>query len=83
MIACLWPCRYFSINDIDDYYKKKDPKPLIFCHFARGLAEKMYDEVPDYASLYKTLMEALNGEWGGDDTAAVPGCIEAKRSWEL
>jgi hypothetical protein len=53
--------RYFSISDIDDYYKKKDPKPLIFCHFAKGLAEKMYDEVPDYASLYKTLMEALNG----------------------
>jgi hypothetical protein len=56
--------RYFNINDIDDFYKKKDPKPLIFCHFARGLAEKMYDDVPDYASLYKTLMEALNGAQG-------------------
>lgn len=54
--------QYFSINDIDDYYKKKDPKPLIFCHFARGLAEKAYDEVADYPSLYKTLMEALTGK---------------------
>ena len=54
--------KYFNVSDVDDYYKKKDPKPLIFCHFARGLGEKMYDEVPDYASLYKTLMEALAGE---------------------
>ena len=53
--------KYFSIADVDDYYKKKDPKPLIFCHFARGLAEKVYDEVEDYAFLYKTLMEALTG----------------------
>ncbi len=37
------------------------PKPLIFCHFARGLTEKVYDEVADYPSLYKTLMEALTG----------------------
>ena len=33
--------KYFSITDIDDYYKKKDAKPLIFCHFAKGLAEKV------------------------------------------
>ena len=52
--------KYFSVADIDDYYKKKDPKPLIFCHFARGLADKAYDEVADYTSLYKTLTEALN-----------------------
>lgn len=51
--------KYFSVGDIDDYYKKKDPKPLIFCHFARGLADKAYDEVPDYTSLFKTLTEAL------------------------
>lgn len=49
--------KYFNIPDIDDYYKKADPKPLIFCHFARGLAEKVYNEVPDFQSLYKTLME--------------------------
>ncbi len=65
---CVPPClcvhRYFSVNDIDDYYRKKDPKPLIFCHFAKGLTEKAYDEVQDYPTLYKTLMEALNGEQG-------------------
>jgi hypothetical protein len=37
--------KYFAINDIDDYYKKKDARPLIFCHFARGLSDKTYDEV--------------------------------------
>lgn len=51
--------KYFNVADIDDYYKKKDAKPLIFCHFARGLGDKLYDEVNDYNSLYKTLMEAL------------------------
>ena len=49
--------KYFAITDIDDYYKKTDAKPLIFCHFARGLAEKVYNEVSDYQILYKTLME--------------------------
>jgi hypothetical protein len=43
------------------------PKPLIFCHFARGLAEKVYDEVNEYAFLYKTLMEALTGRYLGKD----------------
>jgi hypothetical protein len=37
--------KYFTINDIDDFYKKKDARPLIFCHFARGLTDKTYDEV--------------------------------------
>jgi hypothetical protein len=37
--------KYFAISDIDDYYKKKDARPLIFCHFARGLSDKTYDEV--------------------------------------
>jgi hypothetical protein len=37
--------KYFTIDSVDDFYRKKDPKPLIFCHFARGLADKTYDEV--------------------------------------
>jgi hypothetical protein len=37
--------KYFTINDIDDFYKKKDARPLIFCHFARGMGDKTYDEV--------------------------------------
>ena len=40
--------KYFTINDIDDYYKKVDPKPLIFCNFANGLTEKVYNEVKDF-----------------------------------
>jgi dynein heavy chain, axonemal len=51
--------KYFSISDIDDYYKRVDPKPLIFCHFSSGLGEKVYNEVQEYGGLYKTLMEAL------------------------
>jgi len=31
----------------------------MFSHFARGLSDKMYDEVPDYHHLYKVLSEAL------------------------
>ena len=37
--------KYFSISDVDDFYKKKDAKPLIFCTFARGMSDKTYDEV--------------------------------------
>ena len=49
--------KYFNVSDIDDYYKKADAKPLIFCHFARGLGEKVYNEVTEFRDLYKTLME--------------------------
>lgn len=52
--------KYFNIADIDDYYKKKDAKPLIFCHFAGGLQETVYDEIGDYSTLSKTLTEALD-----------------------
>ena len=51
--------KYFNIPDIDDYYKKKDAKPLIFCHFAQGLGDPVYNEVVDFAALGKTLTEAL------------------------
>ncbi|KAI8464229.1 MAG: flagellar alpha dynein [Monoraphidium minutum] len=51
--------KYLAPPDVDDYYRKKDPRPLMFSHFARGLADKTYDEVPDYQHLYKVLTEAL------------------------
>lgn len=51
--------KYFNVADIDDYYKKTDPKPLIFCHFARGLGDKVYNEVTEFKALYKTLMEVI------------------------
>lgn len=70
--ACSIAKKYFSIGDIDDYYKKKDPKPLIFCHFAGGLGEKVYNEVFEYGSLYKTLTEALE-EY--NETNAVMGLV--------
>lgn len=49
--------KYFTMPDIDDYYKKIAPKPLIFCHFARGTSEMVYNEVLDYQSVYRTLKE--------------------------
>eukprot|EP00884_Botryococcus_braunii_P010094 jgi/Botrbrau1/19086/Bobra.0077s0003.2 len=52
--------KYFTLPDIDDYYKKSGAKPLIFCHFARGTSEKVYNEVLDYQSMYHTLKEALD-----------------------
>jgi hypothetical protein len=64
------------VPDVDDFYKKKDPKPLIFCHFARGLADRAYDDVPDYPSLYKTLMEALNGVIGALGTRMVKAYVK-------
>lgn len=51
--------KYFNVADIDDYYKKTDPKPLIFCHFARGLGDKVYNEVTEFKALYKTLTEVI------------------------
>ena len=36
--------KYLAPPDVDDYYRKKDPRPLMFCNFARGLADKTYDE---------------------------------------
>lgn len=56
--------KYFNVPDIDDYYKKADAKPLIFCHFARGLGEKVYNEVTEFKDLYKTLMEVRPSNFG-------------------
>ncbi|KIY98975.1 dynein heavy chain, partial [Monoraphidium neglectum] len=51
--------KYLALPDIDEFYRKKDPRPLMFSHFARGMADKTYDEVPDFQHLYKVLTEAL------------------------
>ncbi|GBF96391.1 dynein heavy chain axonemal [Raphidocelis subcapitata] len=51
--------KYLALPEIDEYYRKKDPRPLVFSHFARGLADKTYDEVADYTQLYRVLTEAL------------------------
>jgi hypothetical protein len=39
------PNAQLGTSEIDEYYRKKDPRPLVFSHFARGLADKTYDEV--------------------------------------
>ena len=38
---------------------QKDPELLVFCHFANGLIEKIYDAVPNLDTLNKLLQEAL------------------------
>jgi dynein heavy chain len=48
-----------QLADADDFYRKKDPKPLIFCPFARGLGDRAYDEAPDLQHVHKVLGEAL------------------------
>ena len=68
--------KYFNISDIDDFYKKTDPKPLIFCHFAKGLSERVYNEVTDYSSMYNILIEVgtwhhtFTGRWNHPHAAA-------------
>eukprot|EP00899_Mesostigma_viride_P003607 jgi/Mesvir1/13247/Mv18980-RA.1 len=51
--------KFFKIDDISEYYKTENAKPLIFCHFANGLAEKVYNEVHEFSRLQKVLEEAL------------------------
>jgi dynein heavy chain len=68
--------KYFAINDIDDYYKKKDARPLIFCHFARGLSDKTYDEVRQHASVTTVCCGGLckRGVSAMADANAAPTC---------
>lgn len=40
-------------------YFQATPEPLVFCHFALGLAERVYDQIPTIDSLFKVLDEAL------------------------
>lgn len=44
-------------SDLEDYYKKADPKPLIFCNFALGNGDRKYAEVTDFKRLSRTLTE--------------------------
>ena len=40
--------KFFKIPGIEDFYKKDDAKPLIFCHFAGGISEeKVYNDITD------------------------------------
>jgi hypothetical protein len=45
--------------DLEEYYRAKDPKPLLFCHFANGRGGSEYGEVCDAAS-WKRLQRTLN-----------------------
>ncbi|KAI3429649.1 hypothetical protein D9Q98_005734 [Chlorella vulgaris] len=63
--------KYFNLPDLEEYYRAKDPKPLLFCHFANGRGGSEYGEVCDAASwkrLQRTLNEGL-GEY--NETNAV------------
>ena len=51
-------CCYCFIQDIIEEALKAEP--LIFCHFASGIGEPKYLSVPSWASLSKTLEEALD-----------------------
>lgn len=49
----------FDVDDINDFFKKENPKPLIFSHFAKGMGEAVYDAVASFDSLSKILTDAL------------------------
>jgi dynein heavy chain len=51
--------KFFRINDLPDYYKREQAKPLIFSHFAGGLGDRVYNEVTSFEGLSKILEEAL------------------------
>eukprot|EP00744_Colponema_vietnamica_P001598 GILI01002635.1.p1 GENE.GILI01002635.1~~GILI01002635.1.p1 ORF type:complete len:2087 (-),score=720.86 GILI01002635.1:371-6598(-) len=50
----------FSKFNLKKYFAKDNPEPLIFCHFANGLQDQIYDQVSSLESLNKILMDALN-----------------------
>lgn len=49
----------FDVDDINDYFKKDNPKPLIFAHFAGGMGERNYDIINSFDALQKLLNDAL------------------------
>ena len=51
--------KFFNLPDIGDYYKAKDAKPLIFCNFARGVGEGIYDSISDWDALSTILVDCL------------------------
>ena len=51
--------KFFKIPGIEDFYKKDDAKPLIFCHFAGGIEEKVYNDITEYSKLQKILEDTL------------------------
>ena len=51
--------KFFKIPGIEDFYKKDDAKPLIFCHFAGGIEEKVYNDINEFSKLQKILEDTL------------------------
>ena len=51
--------KFFKIPGIEDFYKKDDAKPLIFCHFAGGISEKVYNDINTFSKLQQILEDTL------------------------
>ena len=51
--------KFFKIPGIDDFYAREKAKPLIFCHFAGGVEEKIYNDIAEYSKLQKILEDTL------------------------
>ena len=49
---------FFKIPGIEEFYKKDNAKPLIFCHFAGGIEEKIYNDINEF-SCFKNLEDTL------------------------
>lgn len=46
---------------LDKFYSKEKSDPLVFCHFAANMSDKIYDQVTSIDHMSKTLNEALRG----------------------
>ena len=51
--------KFFKIPGIEEFYKKDNAKPLIFCHFAGGIEEKIYNDINEFSVLQKILEDTL------------------------
>ena len=50
----------FPSLNIARYYSKEKSDPLVFCHFAENMNDKVYDQIKSVEHMSKTLNEALH-----------------------
>ena len=49
----------FASVNIGKYYAKEKSTPLVFCHFAENIQDKVYDQIPSLDHMSATLVDAL------------------------
>eukprot|EP00698_Gefionella_okellyi_P011837 TRINITY_DN3147_c0_g1_i1.p1 TRINITY_DN3147_c0_g1~~TRINITY_DN3147_c0_g1_i1.p1 ORF type:complete len:4003 (-),score=857.71 TRINITY_DN3147_c0_g1_i1:159-12167(-) len=59
-VAKLVNAKYFQQYNLDGFFREKDPPLLVFCHFAGGVGDKIYNQCPSLEKLRHVLEDALN-----------------------